>query len=96
MAGRKRYSSNQKLSIVLEGLRKDSSVIEICRRHGITNALFYKWREQFIQGGLEIFENQGKSAKAKAHQDKIRQLERLIGQQTIELEILKKTQEYLG
>lgn len=94
MGTRKKYSSREKLSIVLEGLREDSSVVEICRRHGISNALFYKWKQQFIEGGLEVFENQGKTAKAKAYQDKIRKLERLIGQQTIELEILKKTQDF--
>jgi len=94
MATRKKYSSKEKLSIVLEGLRGESPVVEICRRHGITNVMFYKWREQFIQGGIEIFENQGRTAKNKVLYDRIRQLERLIGQQTIELEILKKTQDF--
>jgi len=94
MVSRKKYSPREKLSVVLEGLRGDSSIAEICRRHGIAQNLYYKWREQFLRGGIEIFENQGKTAKTKGYQDKINHLERIIGRQAIELEILKKTQEY--
>jgi transposase len=91
---RKRYSPREKLSVVLEGLRGESSITEICRRHDVSQNLYYKWKEQFLRGGIEIFENQGKTAKSKAYQDKVKELERIIGRQVIELEILKKTQEY--
>lgn len=96
MGKRSRYTSKQKLEIVLEGLRGETPVTELCRKHGITSAMYYKWRDLFIRKGEEIFANRGSFASERAYIDKIRQMERVIGRLAMENEILKKTEEYFS
>ena len=48
---RKLYSSEQKILIVMEALRGESSVAEICRKHGIAESMFYKWNKEFMEAG---------------------------------------------
>jgi transposase len=48
---RKLYSSEQKILIVMEALRGETSVAEICRKHGITHSMFYKWNKEFMEAG---------------------------------------------
>ena len=45
---RKKYSAEEKIRIVLEGLRGESTVAELCRREGIAQSLYYKWSKEFI------------------------------------------------
>jgi transposase len=46
-ASRKRYTAEEKIRIVLEGLRGAISVIELCRREGLTPVTYYKWSKSF-------------------------------------------------
>lgn len=48
---RRVFSSEQKITIVMEAQRGEESVAEICRKHGITQALFYKWNKEFMEAG---------------------------------------------
>jgi len=48
---RKLYSSEQKILIVMEALRGESSVAEICRKHSIAESMFYKWNKEFMEAG---------------------------------------------
>ena len=48
---RKLYSSEQKILIVMEALRGEASVAEICRKHAITHSMFYKWNKEFMEAG---------------------------------------------
>ena len=50
-ATRKRYSSEEKIRIVLEGLRGDDSVAELCRREGINQNVYYRWSKDFMEAG---------------------------------------------
>ena len=50
-ATRKRYSSEEKIRIVLEGLRGEDSVAEICRREGINSNVYYRWSKDFMEAG---------------------------------------------
>jgi transposase len=45
------YSSEQKILIVMEALRGESSVAEICRKHAITHSMFYRWNKEFMEAG---------------------------------------------
>ena len=45
---RRKYSSEEKIRIVLEGLRGETSIAEICRREGINTNLYYKWSKDFL------------------------------------------------
>ena len=53
---RKKYSSEEKIRIVLEGLRGEISVAELCRREGIHVAIYYKWSEDFLEAGKKRLE----------------------------------------
>lgn len=50
-AERRRFSSDEKIRIVLTGLRGDISVAELCRKEGIARSLFYFWSKDFLEGG---------------------------------------------
>ena len=48
---RRTFSSEDKIQIVLEGLRGEDSIAAICRKHGIHNNLYFKWSKEFIEAG---------------------------------------------
>ena len=48
---RKKYSAEEKLRIVLEGLRGEDSISELCRREGIHQNMYYKWSKEFLEAG---------------------------------------------
>ena len=50
-ATRKRYSAEEKIRIVLEGLRGEDSITELCRREGISQNLYYRWSKEFLEAG---------------------------------------------
>lgn len=89
-------TSKEKLQIVLEGLREEISVTELCRKYGISSGQYYKWRDLFIRKGEEIFANRGNFASERVYIDKIREMERILGRLTMENEILKKTESILS
>src|SRR5262249_62255234 len=50
-ATRKHYSAEEKIRIVLDGLRGKSSIAELCRREGIAEGLYYSWSKEFLEAG---------------------------------------------
>ncbi len=50
-ATRRRFSTEEKIRIVLEGLRGEVSISEICRREGIASSVYYKWSKAFLEAG---------------------------------------------
>jgi transposase len=48
---RRIFSSEQKINIVMEALRAETSVAELCRKHAIQEAQFYKWNKEFLEAG---------------------------------------------
>jgi len=48
---RKKYSAEEKIRIVIEGLRGESSIAELCRREDINANLYYKWSKDFLEAG---------------------------------------------
>ena len=85
----RKLSTEEKMAIILEGLRHEKSISQICKEHGISQAQYYKWRDKFLEGVKEGLGN-GKKSKVKQLEDKIDELERVIGKQTIVIETLKK------
>ena len=53
---RKRYSSEEKIRIVLEGLRGEISIAELCRREGIYPNIYYRWSKDFLEAGKKRLE----------------------------------------
>ena len=85
----RKWSSEERMAIVLEGLRGQKSVAEICREHQISQALYYRWRDRFLEAGQKGLSNGG-GEDEKALQAKVEKLEKIIGRQTIAIEALKK------
>jgi len=50
-ATRKQYSAEEKIRIVLDGLRGEESIAELCRREGINANLYYRWSREFLEAG---------------------------------------------
>jgi transposase len=52
-ATRKKYTAEEKVRIVLEGLRGESTIAELCRKEGIQPNLYYKWSKEFLEAGKQ-------------------------------------------
>ena len=50
-ATRRRFSAEDKIRIVLEGLRGEDSIAELCRKEGINQNLYYRWSKEFLEAG---------------------------------------------
>lgn len=92
---RKTYTAEFKLEVVLEGLRGEKPVAQVCREKQITDSLYYKWRDQFLAKAPEIFAEPKQSTTEEA-QAQIVDLERMVGKLALENEILKKAKSLLG
>jgi transposase len=87
----KKYRSwtvQQKLAIVLAGLRGDRSVAEVCRGHQISETLYYSWRDKLLEGGAERLAGKEERTEVAELRKRVRDLERTLGRKTYELEIL--------
>jgi transposase-like protein len=51
-ATRRRFSAEEKIRIVLEGLRGEESIAELCRREGIASSMYYGWSKEFLEAGI--------------------------------------------
>lgn len=91
---RRNWTVDEKLAIVLEGLKGTRSVADICREHQISQTLYYRWRDKFLEGGKKALV--GGVGDDKAYEAEIERLQRIIGKQTIQIEILKKSETLLG
>lgn len=90
MARQRRYrkfSAQQKLEIVLAGLRGDRSVREVCREHGIAETLYYDWRDKLLEGGKEVLAGKEERRSERELRNRVAQLERTLGRKTCELEV---------
>lgn len=92
---RRKFSKDFKLDTVMEGLRGEKSIAQICRERNITDSLYYKWRDIFIENAEEIFEDRRENKKEE-NEDRIAELERMVGRLTMENDILKKARSWLG
>lgn len=86
----RKWSSEEKMAIVLEGLKGQKSVAEICREHQISQALYYRWRDRFLEDGQKGLSNGGGEDETKVLRAQVEKLEKIIGRQRIAFEALKK------
>ena len=85
---RRQYSPQFKLQIVLELLKGERSAAQIARAHGLGYDLLSRWKDLFHDRAPQIFQDAQNGANTEAA--RIAELERLVGQQALELTILKK------
>lgn len=94
-ATRKHYSAEDKIRIVLDGLRGDASIAELCRREGIAESMYYSWSKEFLEAGKRRLA--GDTARAattdevKDLRQEARVLKEVVAEQTLELRLLKKS-----
>ena len=93
MRNRRSFSAEFKARVVLEVLSGAKSAAEVCREHQIKPQLFASWKAQFRENAPQVF-GQGHSPDESS--SRISELERLLGQKTLELEIAKKASSYLS
>ncbi len=88
---RRTFSAEFKLETVLEGIRGEKTVAEICRERDIRDTLYYKWRDAFKARAAEIFVRAAQQADQVSQLEaRVAELERLAGKLALENDILKK------
>lgn len=94
-ATRKQYSAEEKIRIVLDGLRGEYSIAELCRREGIAESLYYSWSKEFLEAGKRRLA--GDTARAattdevKGLRREAQELKEVVAEQALELRLLKKS-----
>ena len=91
---RKQYSAEEKIRIVLDGLRGEETIAELCRREGIAQSIYYKWSKEFLEAGKRRLSGDTSRAattsEANALRHESRELKEVVAEQTLELRLLKK------
>ena len=94
-ATRKHHSAEDKIRIVLEGLRGEDSIAAICRREGIAESLYYSWSKEFLEAGKKrLAGDTARSAtsdEVKALRRESRDLKEALADLTLENRLLKKS-----
>ncbi len=94
-ATRKQYSAEEKIRIVLEGLRGEDSIAELCRREGINQNLYYRWSKEFLEAGKKRLAGdtarEATSDEVKTLRAESRDLKEALAEQILENRLLKKS-----
>jgi transposase len=92
---RKRHSTEEKIRIVLEGLRGEHSIAELCRRESIAQSLYYKWSKEFLEAGKKRLagdtERQATSGEVKDLRREMSDLKEALADVLLENRLLKKS-----
>src|SRR5262247_2171336 len=84
-ATRRHFSAEEKIRIVLEGLRGEESVAELCRREGINPNLYYKWSKEFLEAGKARLTGDTKRQASSSEVDELRHENEQLKQVVAEL-----------
>jgi len=94
-ATRKKYSPEEKIRIVLEGLRGDQTVAALCRQEGIHANIYYKWMKEFMEAGKARLKGEQTRGATKGEVEKLKQenaqLREAVADLTVEARTLKKS-----
>jgi transposase len=92
---RKKYSAEEKIRIILEGLRGEDSIAELCRKEGIHPNLYYNWSKEFLEAGKKRLNG---DVKREANRSEVLQLKHensnlkeLVAELSLEVRMLKKS-----
>ncbi len=92
MSGKRRqYTAEFKSKIVLQVLTGEKTASELCRQHKLNANLLNRWRNELVERASTVFESASGTSEA---QQQVAELERLVGQLTMQLEIAKKASSY--
>jgi len=94
-ATRRKYSPEDKIRVVLSGLRGEYSISELCRREGIAESLYYTWSKEFLEAGKKRLagdtQRQASSGEVQDLRRETRDLKELVADLTLENRLLKKS-----
>jgi transposase len=94
-ATRKHHSAEEKIRVVLEGLRGEYSIAELCRREGIAESLYYSWSKEFLEAGKKRLAGDtaraATSGEVKDLRREVRDMKVLVADLTLENRLLKKS-----
>ena len=92
---RKKYGSEEKIRIILEGLRGEESITGICRREGINPNLYYRWSKDFLEAGKRRLQGdtvrEANSQEVTGLRSENSQLKQLIAELALKNRVLKKS-----
>jgi len=92
---RKRYSAEEKIRIVMEGIRGDEPVSTICRREGVHSNVYYKWLKEFMEGGKARLKGEDTRGATRGEVDELKRendrLKQLVAELSLEGMVLKKS-----
>lgn len=86
----RKFTAEQKLEIVLAGLRGERRVREVCREHEVSETQYYGWRDQLLAAGAQRFAGKDERVGEGEPRKKVAELERALGRKTYELEVAGK------
>ena len=91
----KRYNAEEKIRIVLDGLRGEESIAAICRREGISSNLYYRWSKDFLEAGkrrlLGDTQREATSTEVTSLKQENDQLKQLVAELSLKNRVLKKS-----
>ena len=92
---RRKHNAEEKIRIVLEGLRGEASIAELCRREGINPNLYYKWSKEFLEAGKSRLSGDTKRQASSDEVDDLRQeneqLKQVVAELLLKNRVLKKS-----
>jgi len=95
-ATRRQFPAEEKIRIVMEGIRADVSVAELCRREGIVPTVYYKWLKDFMEAGKSRLrgdiQRQATPVEVKELRQENDRLKRLVAELSLDNMVLKKSQ----
>jgi len=92
---RRKYSAEEKIRIVLEGLRGEESIAELCRREGVNPNMYYKWSKEFLEAGKARLtgdtKRQATSSEVVDLRQENEQLKQVVAELLLKNRVLKKS-----
>jgi transposase len=97
---RRKFSADEKIRVVLEGLKGETSIAELCRREGISPNLYYRWSKDFLEAGKRRLQGdtvrEATSSEVMTLRQENEQLKQLVAEVTLNNRVLKKSLSGLG
>ena len=93
IARRRRFTTEQKLAVVAETMQPGMSISYVGRQYGLSPSLVFRWRRLMSEGGKEavrVDDDVVGASEVRRLKERIRDLERMLGRKTMEVEILKE------
>ncbi len=92
---RRKFTAEEKIRIVLEGLRGEESIADLCRKEGIHPTMYYKWSKSFLESGKRQLNGdtirEASSNEVKEIRDENDELKMLVAELSLRTRVLKKT-----